>query len=108
MFKRLLPLVIFLIFPVVTLAANEVGLGSVANNLMTPVTVLSDFVHSASLIIGGMFIFASIIKYREHRRAPTMVPLSTVIFLLIAGSILVCLPLISMYSSGGIPYKIIR
>jgi len=97
-----------LIFPGLSFASSQVGLGSVALNLMYPVIFLSDFVHSASLIIGGLFLFASLIKYRQHRRNPTMMPLSTVIFLLIAGVLLVCLPLISLVTKNSVPYKLIR
>lgn len=77
-------------------AARPVGFGSVAQNMLEPVSVLADFVSAACFIIGGSFIFASIIKYIEHRRSPLMVPISTVIFLVIAGSLLIGLPFMWM------------
>ncbi len=82
------------------------GIGTVANNMMDPVTVFYQFIQSGCLLIGGGFIFASIVKYFEHRRSPLMVPISTVVFLLIAGTILVLLPLIGYVTqSAGLQYK---
>lgn len=77
-------------------AARNTGLGAMATNIMEPVSLLSDFVTAACLIIGGSFIFASIIKYKEHRRSPLMVPISTVIFLIVAGLALIGLPFMWM------------
>ena len=69
------------------------GIGGVASNLMEPVSVLTDFITSASLIIGTTFLFASLIKYMEYRVNPLAVPISNVIFLLICGVLLLCLPI---------------
>lgn len=96
--RDLLSRVILLIysFPMSLFAAqNPQGIGRVANSIMDPVNVVTDFVHSACLLLGGAFVFASIIKYFEHRRSPTMVTLSTVVFLFLAGILLLCLPLIA-------------
>jgi len=83
-------------FPMFVFAAQAPqGIGKVANSIMEPVSIVTDFVHSACLLLGGAFVFASIIKYFEHRRSPTMVTLSTVVFLFLAGVVLLCLPLIA-------------
>ena len=74
------------------------GIGGVAQNLMDPVGLMSDFIGSGCLIIGASFLFASLIKYFEHRRSPLMMPLSTVVYLFIAGGILIALPFLSLYS----------
>src|SRR5262245_619604 len=105
MFIILLEIIVLSFFPTMVLAEKSVGLGGVASNLMDPVTVLADFVHSGSLIIGGAFLFASIVKYFEHKKSPTMVPMSTVVFLIIAGLVLLSLPLISYVTSNSIPYR---
>lgn len=84
-------------------ANNSVGLGRVAQNLLEPVSFFSDFVQTGCLLIGGSFIFASIVKYFEHRRSPLMVPISTVVFLLIAGIVLVLLPLLSYVTGNDAP-----
>jgi len=87
---------------------QRTGIGSVATNIMSPVNVFSDFVNSACLVIGGAFIFASIIKYFEHRRSPMMVPMSTVVFLFIAGLALLALPLLAFVTEGGVPYSLFK
>lgn len=95
--------------PVLAMAKGEpTGIGLVANNLMQPVNVFSDFVQTACILIGGCFLFASIIKYFEHKRSPLMVPLSTVIFLLIAGIILILLPFLSVLTEHGVPYSLMK
>lgn len=104
----LLQLIILIFVPVLAFAEQRIGIGGVAQNIMEPVNVLSDFVHSACLLIGGSFLFASLIKYIEHRRSPLMVPISTVVFLLIAGLIMVVLPLISYVTTNGIPYTLLK
>lgn len=103
------------IIPLISLATDDktntnprAGIGLVAGNLMEPVGVLSDFVHSACFIIGGSFLFACIIKYFEHRRSPLMVPISTVVFLLIAGIILICLPFVAYITENGVHYSLMR
>lgn len=90
--------------PVLAYADQRLGIGEVAQNLMEPVTLFSDFINSGCLVIGGAFIFASIIKYFEHRRSPLMIPISTVIFLLIAGIVLILLPVLSFFIEHGVPY----
>lgn len=84
------------------------GIGGVARNLMDPVTVFSDFVYTGCIVIGGSFLFAAIIKYFEHRRSPLMVPMSTVVFLLIAGVLLLALPFLAYLDSSGIRYTLFR
>lgn len=84
------------------------GLGLVAQNLMEPVSVFSDFIQSACLILGCSFLIAAIIKYNEHRRSPLMVPISTVIFLIIAGIILILLPFLSLVTGNGVPYSLFK
>jgi hypothetical protein len=89
-------LVCMFVVGVVWAAARVVGFGAVAQNVMEPVTLLSQFVSAACYLIGGSFLFASIIKYIEHRRSPLMVPISTVVFLFIGGLLLVLLPFLPL------------
>lgn len=98
-FYAQLPLFLFTFLTASCVFADDpTGIGEVATNLMGPVSVISDFVYSACWIIGGGFLFACIVKYFEHRRSPLMVPMSTVVFLFIAGGILIALPFLSLYS----------
>ncbi len=94
--RAMLGLSAFLVSTAVFAIVRDTGLGAMANNIMEPVTLLQQFVTAACLIIGGSFLFASIIKYKEHRRSPLMVPISTVIFLVIAGLALIGLPFMWM------------
>lgn len=84
------------------------SLGGMADNLLNPVGVMSSFISSGALLIGGAFLFASIIKYVEHKRSPLLVPMSTVVFLFIAGLILVLLPLAYMLTENGLPFSLTR
>lgn len=94
---------LFFLFSQAVFAANELSLGRVADNITEPIQVVSAFVSVGCLIVGVACLFATVVKYFEHRRSPLMVPISTVIFLLIAGIALVVLPLIALLSDSSIP-----
>ena len=104
-----LPLAFFLLLTSAdVLAAEPLGIGRVAQNMLEPVGLFSDFVQSACLLLGGSFLVASLVKYIEHRRSPLMVPISTVVFLVIAGILLLLLPLTSYLTSSGVPYSLMK
>lgn len=88
------------------LAAED--LGHIAQNLLGPVTLFSDIVQTGCFVIGGAFLFAAVIKYFEHKRSPLMTPISTVIFLFIAGLALVLIPFISFLVNGGVQYSLMK
>jgi len=96
-------LLLLICLPVLA-AAQPTGFGGVANNMMTPVSVVSDFVNSACMLVGGCFIFASVVKFFEHKRSPMMVTMSTVVFLFIAGVVLILLPFVYILTEGGSPF----
>ena len=83
---------ILLLLPSVGFAEPS-GLGEVANNLLEPVSILSDFVGSASIIIGASFVFASFIRYMQHRVNPLAFPISTIVILFILGVLLMLVPM---------------
>ena len=87
---------------------DELGAGKVARTMLEPLSVLSDLINTLCFVIGGSFLFASIIKYIEHKRSPLMVPISTVFYLFLIGLILVLLPFISMITESGITYSLLR
>lgn len=99
---------LFISMTVWAVKSDPTGLGAVAQNVMVPVSVAYDFVSTGCFVIGASFLFAFIIKYIEHRRSPLMVPISTVIFLLIAGILLILLPLAYKVTDSGIPFSLIR
>lgn len=82
------------------------GIGGLADGMLAPVDLMSDFVYMACIIIGGSFVFASVIKYTEHRRSPLMVPISTVVFLFIAGVFLLLMPFLSYLYTGAIHFSL--
>lgn len=93
-------------FALILLSNNSLAssdLGGVAHNIIEPMGVVGDFIHTACFVLGGAFIFTSIIKYFEYKKSPLMTPLSTVVFLIIAGIILIDIPLISHFTDTGLP-----
>lgn len=112
MLKLILKVIIFSAFPLLSyaatghgMAAPASGFGGVASNLMVPVEVVAEFVHSACMILGGSFIIAGIVRHVEHRKSPTMSPISTVFFLFLAGGVLLALPYLSYFMPHGVLYK---
>ncbi len=99
---RFLLLFLVVLLPGMLFAAvNPTGLGAVAGNLMEPVEIVSAFVSTSSIILGGSFLFASVIKYSQHRINPLAVPISTVVLLVVMGIILVVLPLAYKLTDSG-------
>lgn len=100
---------ILLIFfvPIISMAASRepTGLGLVAKNMMEPVGLFGDMINTACWLLGGAFLLISIIKYKQHRTNPTMVPISTVVFLVVAGGILVGLPFLATLTDSGVQYR---
>ena len=87
---------------------NTVGVGGMANSIMEPVSFFADAIYTGCFVIGGAFLFASVIKYYEHRRSPLMVTLGTVVFLAIAGVVLIALPFLSYFFDSGVRYSLFR
>jgi hypothetical protein len=104
--KLMVSVVGFSVVSVVAMAAREAGVGQVAQHLLVhPVAYAFTFVDTLCLVIGLSFLFASVVKYIEHKRSPLMVPISTVVFLIIAGVVLIVLPLIAVLTDNGIRYR---
>lgn len=84
-------------------AMTDSGIGAMAGSMMEPLSILTDFVFSAAIIIGSSFLFAGLIKYKQHRDNPYFVPISTVVVLFVMGLILVFLPLTYRLVNQNIP-----
>jgi hypothetical protein len=82
---------------------RPVGVGAVANNLMAPVTFGANFTGSIAISLGICFFFAALIKYIRHRENPLAYPISTVVILIIMGTILLALPFTYKISQAGFP-----
>lgn len=96
---------IFLIVFSTAVFADNVDLGKVAKNLYEPVSVLSELISTASIIIGVSFLFGALLRYMQYRQNPLAAPLGSVITLLIMGIVLILLPLVYLFTEGGIPYS---
>lgn len=94
----------FLLLPMVGFADEMVGIGGMAEHLLEPVSVVSDFIGTASIVVGAACLFGSVIRYTQYRVNPLAFPLSTVVVLFIIGVILVLLPFTYKLTGYGIPY----
>jgi len=81
---------------------SEAGLTNVVDNLMVPITLAVGFMSTASLIVGMTCVFASFVRYRQHRSNPLAHPIGTVLALLGAGLVLLFLPLIYRLTESGV------
>src|SRR5688572_13054181 len=103
MLRTLLNYFLVLFFVVAANAAFSADLGQVADNLLEPVSVLSNFIGSASIVLGISFLFAALLKYMQHRISPLEVPISTIVMLVIMGVVLLLLPLAYKLTGSGVP-----
>jgi len=87
--------------------ADSISIGQVAQNITEPIEIVSGFVSVGCLIVGMSCLFAALVKYFEHRRSPLAVPISTVIWLLIIGLLLLVLPFAYMITESGIPFSVL-
>ena len=83
---------------------DELDLGHLAFNIMGPLSLLLNLIYLACFIVGGSLVFASIIKFLEHRQNPLTVSISLVITLFISGIVLLFLPFISYLTGHGYYY----
>lgn len=83
--------------------AESISFGLMAQNITDPLNIAAGFIAVACLIIGAACLFAALVKYFEHRRSPLFVPISTVIWLVIIGLLLLILPFAYLITGQGIP-----
>ncbi len=105
-FLRLVLLLSFYLLPAVVFAARLIGFGDVANNLMEPVSVVSQFVSTGAIIIGMCCLFGSFLRYLQYRINPLAAPISSVLILLVIGIVLVLLPWTYKLTQSGVPYHL--
>lgn len=70
------------------------SIGEFAGSLMEPVTILSKFISTASMMLGIMCLFSAFLRYMQYRVNRVASPLSTVIVLSILGLLLLALPFV--------------
>ncbi len=104
--KRIIVSLTILFCIISSFAASKVkyfSAGDVANHLMEPVSILSNFIGSMSIIIGLTCLFGAFLRYMQFRVNPLASPISTVLLLLILGIVLLLLPMVYKLTSSGIP-----
>jgi len=85
------------------LAKQAISFGSMAANITEPIDIVAGFVSVACLLLGVCCLFASLVKYLEHRRSPLFIPISTVLWLVIIGLLLLILPFAYVITGNGVP-----
>lgn len=98
-------LMAFCVLMLGAMVAYAHGIGEVAQNMLEPVTMASKAVSDGAIVIGSACLFSSFLKYRQYRVNHLAVPISTVFLLLVAGIVLICLPLIYKLTEYGIPFS---
>ena len=82
-------------------AAQSLGIGDVATNMMEPVSLFSNFINTSCLILGVTFLLTSLLKYLEYRRTHMHISLGTIWFFFTTGTFLIILPLVSYLKARG-------
>lgn len=97
-------LLMIIIFTSTAVFSASNSIGDIAYQLVEPVSIVSDFIGTSSLIIGIMCVFASFLRYLQYRVNPLVAPMSTVIILLVLGLVLIGLPFIYKVLGYGLPF----
>ena len=84
------------------LASAQMGVTEWSQQMLKgPATGLAYVMNAISFLAGVGFILGSYIQYQAHRENPQQVRISTPIFLICAGIVLIILPLLSWIAEGG-------
>lgn len=105
-YQRILICCVYLLPALAFAAYKPAGIGQVATNMLEPVYLVSNFVSSASIIIGASSLFGAFLKYLQYRVNPLAAPMSTVLILFFMGLLLLVLPLVYKLTESGVPFHI--
>ena len=105
--RSLFLLMLLLMSALASASYGGVSFGSIADNITEPIEIVSGFVSVGCLIVGIACFFAALVKYFEHRKSPLAVPISTVIWLILIGFALLCLPFAYLVTGNGIPFTVL-
>ena len=72
-----------------------VTLGEASDNLFGPLAVITKLVVLVCYAVGVAFCIGALMQYRQHRRNPKLVPLTTPVLLIILGGMALLLPYFS-------------
>lgn len=73
----------------------------VVNNILAPMSAFTDAFYKICYALGALLIAGSAIQYSLYRKNPIQVKFSNVVFLLLIGIVVVCLPFIVRLSSSA-------
>lgn len=80
---------------------NIKGLGDYANDLLSPVNTLGDFIGVSSAILGAFCCFLGFFQYLEYRKNAYSAPLSSVFAMVIPGVLFISLPFLPFIIGAG-------
>lgn len=84
-----------------TLIANsayaEQSLATIANNLTSGASIISNLMISGCIVVGITLIALAGVHYKAHRHSPKMIPLTKPILYIVLGLILFAIPFLEDY-----------
>ena len=75
-----------------TAIAEAETFADIFSSLIFGASIVTDFLHAASMVLGVGFIIYSVVSFRNHRINPKMVPLDRPVLYLFLGIVLTALP----------------
>lgn len=93
-----------LFFPIaycsIAFAATD-SIGDLSTNLYGPVSVATTMMHAICSILGVIFLISTIVRYRQHRDNPKLVPFMVVVWTFLIGLGLVLFPIMAQRNGQG-------
>jgi len=83
----------------IAFAASGTTIGTVAQNVTTTLSNVAKLITALSYVLGTALAIIAIMKFKAHKEAPTQVPLSTAVFLLLVSILLIFSP--TVFQIGG-------
>lgn len=77
------------------------GLGDIAENIGGGVSIVSEILIAACVVVGICLMGTAVTQYQVHRNNPKLVPLFNPILYLVLGTILACFPPLLDYLSDN-------
>jgi phosphoglycerol transferase MdoB-like AlkP superfamily enzyme len=81
--------------------AYATNIQQAVNNILGPLSAFTDAFYKICYVLGILLIAGAGVQYAQFRRNPVQVKFSNVMFLLIIGIVVVCLPFIVQLSSSA-------
>jgi hypothetical protein len=75
-----------------TAVAKTETFADIFGSLIFGASIVTDFLHAASMLLGVGFMIYSVVSFRNHRINPKMVPLDRPVLYLFLGIVLIAIP----------------